>query len=65
METTNYLPLTHLIRSALTNVDVDLRATLLTNVVVTGGTSLMAGFVDRLNSDLLAAAPGVRVLSLF
>ena len=55
----NFAPLMHLIRVSLNSVDADLRPLLLTNIVVTGGTSLMPGFVERLYSDLHASAPGV------
>lgn len=42
-------------------VDPDLQATLLANVVVTGGTTLIPGFVDRLQSELATIAPGMKV----
>ena len=51
--------LTQLIRQSLSNVDVDLRGVLLGNIVVTGGTSLIPGFVDRLYNEIAAIAPGV------
>jgi actin-related protein 4 len=50
-----------MIRASLSNVDVDLRPTLLQNIVVTGGTSLVSGFTDRLNNELMAMYPGMRV----
>lgn len=50
-----------LIKSALNGVDVDLRPHLLSNVVVTGASSLLYGFTDRLNQELMAAFPGPRV----
>jgi len=50
-----------LIKAALDGVDVDLRPNLLANVVVTGSTSLMNGFNDRLNQELTAMYPGLRV----
>ena len=49
------------IKSALAAVDVDIRPHLLANVVVTGGTSLIQGFTERLNHELVAAFPGTRV----
>ncbi|PFH62124.1 hypothetical protein XA68_15085 [Ophiocordyceps unilateralis] len=50
-----------LIRAALGAVDVDLRGNLLANVVVTGSTSLINGFNDRLNNELSAMYPGLKV----
>ncbi|KAI1502970.1 chromatin remodeling and histone acetyltransferase complexes subunit putative [Biscogniauxia marginata] len=50
-----------LIKAALGAVDVDLRPNLLGNVVVTGGSSLLNGFNDRLNNELGAIYPGVRI----
>ena len=49
------------IKTALAAVDVDIRPHLLANVVVTGGTSLVAGFTERLNQELTLAYPGTRV----
>ncbi|KAL2271231.1 hypothetical protein VTJ83DRAFT_602 [Remersonia thermophila] len=50
-----------LIRASLEGVDVDLRPNLLGNVVVTGSTSLLTGFNDRLNQELTAMYPGVKI----
>ncbi|KAI5467323.1 actin-related protein, ARP4 class [Mariannaea sp. PMI_226] len=50
-----------LIRSALNAVDVDLRGNLLANVVVTGSTSLINGFNDRLNNELTTMYPGLKI----
>lgn len=50
-----------LIRAALNAVDVDLRPNLLGNVVVTGSTSLLNGFSDRLNGELNAMYPGMKI----
>jgi actin-related protein 4 len=49
------------IQSSLNQVDVDIRPHLLANVVVTGGASLMQGFTDRLNQELMSLYPGPRV----
>ncbi|GAA5965870.1 hypothetical protein JCM8115_000728, partial [Rhodotorula mucilaginosa] len=54
-------PLSNLIRATLSQVDPDLQATLLANVVVTGGTTLIPGFVDRLSAELGTIAPGVKI----
>ncbi|KAI9781176.1 MAG: NuA4 histone acetyltransferase subunit [Geoglossum umbratile] len=50
-----------LIQASLSAVDVDVRPHLLANVVITGGTSLLYGFTDRLNSELTQMFPGPRV----
>ncbi|KAI9848011.1 MAG: NuA4 histone acetyltransferase subunit [Thelocarpon superellum] len=50
-----------LIQASLNAVDVDVRPHLLGNVVVTGGTSLLYGFTERLNSELTQMFPGPRV----
>ncbi|KEY65110.1 hypothetical protein S7711_04200 [Stachybotrys chartarum IBT 7711] len=49
------------IRASLSNVDVDLRGNLLSNVVITGSTSLINGFNDRLNNELTAMYPGLKI----
>ncbi|KAJ8294121.1 Actin-related protein 4 [Rhodotorula toruloides] len=54
-------PLAGLIRNTLIQVDPDLQATLLANVVVTGGTTLIPGFVDRLQAELGIVAPGMKI----
>ena len=53
--------LPQLIQSSLSQVDVDIRPHLLSNVVVTGGTSMLHGFTDRLNHELMTLYPGPRV----
>lgn len=50
-----------LIKACINGVDVDLRPNLLGNIVVTGGTSLLNGFNDRLNNELTAMYPGMRI----
>ncbi|KAH9892082.1 Actin/actin-like protein [Xylariomycetidae sp. FL2044] len=50
-----------LIKASLNAVDVDLRPNLLGNIVVTGGTSLLNGFNDRLNNELMNMYPGTRI----
>lgn len=50
-----------LIRASLGAVDVDLRPNLLQNVVLTGSTTLLNGFGDRLNNELTAMYPGMRI----
>uniref|UniRef100_A0A060TBR0 ARAD1D34012p n=1 Tax=Blastobotrys adeninivorans TaxID=409370 RepID=A0A060TBR0_BLAAD len=41
--------------------DVDIRANLANNIVITGGTSLVQGFTDRVNQDLSQALAGLKV----
>lgn len=43
----------HLISESLRNCDADLREVLLSNVVLTGGTSMFSGFADRLGTELV------------
>lgn len=50
-----------LIRNCLNGIDVDLRPNLLGNIVVTGSTSLLNGFNDRLNNELMTMFPGSRI----
>ncbi len=50
-----------MVRQSLNNVDMDLRPMLLQNIVVTGGTTLINGWTDRLNNELMGMYPGTRV----
>lgn len=50
-----------LIQSSLSQVDVDIRPHLLANVVVTGGSSLLLQFNERLNHELMALYPAPKV----
>ncbi|KAL2210430.1 Actin/actin-like protein [Sarocladium strictum] len=50
-----------LIRASLSAVDVDLRGNLLANIVVTGSTTLINGFNDRLNNELMMMYPGLKI----
>ncbi|GAA5983588.1 hypothetical protein JCM5350_004876 [Sporobolomyces pararoseus] len=54
------LPLQQLIRNSLQQIDPDLQATLLGNIVVTGGTTLLPGFVERLQNEIGVVAPGFK-----
>ncbi|KAI5476330.1 actin-related protein Arp4p [Pseudohyphozyma bogoriensis] len=54
-------PINRLFSNSLVQIDPDLHATLMANVVVTGGTTLMPGFVDRLNVELGAMAGGMKL----
>lgn len=53
--------LPELIKASLGGVDVDIRPHLLANVVVTGASSLLYGFTDRLSHELMSLYPGPRV----
>jgi actin-related protein 4 len=50
-----------LIKNAINGVDVDIRPQLLSNVVVTGASSLLYGFNDRLTQELMQSFPSPRV----
>ncbi len=50
-----------LIKAALQGVDTDLRPNLLANVVITGSTTLINGFSDRLNAELAVLWPNYRI----
>lgn len=50
-----------LIQSSIAQVDVDIRPHLLANVVVTGGSSLLFQFTERLNHELVALYPAPKL----
>jgi actin-related protein 4 len=50
-----------MVKASISAVDMDLRALLLQNIVVTGATTLLNGFTDRLNTELTAMYPGARI----
>ncbi|KAF2758161.1 actin-like protein-like protein 6A [Pseudovirgaria hyperparasitica] len=50
-----------MIQAALNQVDVDQRPHLLNNVVVTGASSFLPGFNDRLNAELQGMYPSPRI----
>jgi actin-related protein len=52
------LSIPQLVAAALKSTDVDLHPTLLQNIVVVGGTTLLPGFLDRLSWEL-ARTPGI------
>jgi len=57
--TASHAPMMHMIRSALNNVDIDLRSLLLSNIVLMGGATLMHGFGDRIYNEIYNGIPGV------
>lgn len=58
---TKAMTIPDMVRASISAVDMDMRAHLLGNIVVTGGSSLMNGFLDRLQLELNTLFPGVRV----
>jgi actin-related protein 4 len=53
--------ITEMVKASVNAVDMDLRSQLLQNIVVTGGTTLLNGFVDRLQNELVAIYPSARI----
>ena len=58
-ETTMGIP--QLISLAMRDIDVEIKQHMLNNVIVTGSTSLLYGFCERLSNELTALFPGPRV----
>lgn len=50
-----------MVQAALNAVDVEIRPTLLNNIVLTGGGSLLDKLAERLHSELSALYPNPRV----
>ena len=50
-----------MVKAALSGIDTDVKAHVLQNIVVTGGTTLINGFNDRLHNELVALYPGARI----
>jgi len=53
--------LPEMVKASVSAVDMDLRAHLLGNIVVTGATTLLNGFTDRLNNEIQLLFPGARI----
>ncbi|ANZ74122.1 BA75_00900T0 [Komagataella pastoris] len=53
--------LTSLVNQALNHLDVDLKPQLANNIILTGATSLIPGVAERLNQELTALNPGLKV----
>ena len=49
-----------LIQSSLNAVDIELRPSLLSNIIVTGGSSLLYGFTERLSNEVQTLYPAPR-----
>ncbi|ORY81735.1 actin family [Leucosporidium creatinivorum] len=56
----NLQPITRLFSNSLVQIDPDLHSTFFNNIVVTGGTSLTQGFVDRLQTELAGLSGGMK-----
>jgi len=54
-----FQPVQYLIQNSITSCDVDMRTSLYSNIVLTGGNTLFSGFADRLNYEMGVLAPGV------
>jgi actin-related protein 4 len=50
-----------MVRASIGAVDMDIRPHLLQNIVVTGGSTLVNGFTDRLHNELTGMYPGARI----
>jgi actin-related protein 4 len=53
--------ITEMVKASISGVAMDIRPHLLQNIVVTGGTTLVNGFTDRLHNELVATYPGARI----
>lgn len=51
------LGMSHVVSTSIGLCDIDLRPSLYSGVIVTGGNSLLNGFVERLNRDLSSRTP--------
>ncbi|KAG4304227.1 hypothetical protein PORY_002408 [Pneumocystis oryctolagi] len=57
----NSVSIAQLLYNSAMACDTDIRATLLGNIIITGGTSLIQGFSDRVLTELQILAPGNRI----
>ncbi|KAH3744048.1 Glycoside hydrolase, family 1 [Pelomyxa schiedti] len=53
----NSTPLPEMVKASLTRCDTDARALMQQNVLITGGSSIFPGLVDRLNSEVSSILP--------
>lgn len=60
-ETKEARGLTQLISHALSTIDIDLRATVAHNIIITGGVSLIPQLTERLYNELSALNPGLKI----
>jgi actin-related protein 4 len=60
-EAVNIRGLSQLVAHTLTSVDIDLRASMAHNIIISGGTSLITQFTERIQADLSNTNPGLKV----
>ncbi|EGW30627.1 actin-related protein [Spathaspora passalidarum NRRL Y-27907] len=53
--------LSHLITHTLSTIDIDLRASVAHNIIVTGGVSLIPQLIERLYNELSNSNPGLKI----
>ncbi|KAK9450774.1 actin family [Limtongia smithiae] len=58
---TNLQGIAELITSSVAACDVDPRSTLVNNVVLIGGSTLLQGFTERVNSEMIASFQGMKI----
>jgi len=64
IESTTLLGVPHVTTTSIGMCDMDIRAGLYSSVIVAGGNTLLNGFVDRLNRELLSKTPSSMRLKL-
>lgn len=64
-DTTNTLDMAQLVTTSVGMCDIDLRAALYGTLIVTGGSSLITGFTDRLQMELSSKIPPSMRLKLY
>lgn len=55
------IPIHQMVISAVQACDADILPSLMSNIVIVGGTTLFPGFTERLNVELTQESPGVSV----
>lgn len=63
-EGNSMLNMSHVVTTSIGMCDIDIRPSLYSSVIVTGGNSLINGFTERLNNDLSAKTPPSMKLKL-
>lgn len=56
----SYLPLSRLVIDSINSCDVDIQGNLNSNIIVTGGSSLIPGLIERLDFDLRTQSPAMK-----
>lgn len=57
----NHTSIQEMIKTALNSTEIDVRPILLQNIIVTGGSSLIPGFENRLQTELLQIFQGAKI----